>query len=489
MANALQIMAQTKRMQMDNWHEDFFNNMSNKVFSEAGFSWQPGMAQISYSPVKGQGDVTQMWNQYSRAAKSRGLRPDYQRFMETFKAVKTGRGKKLLDNIGQIVNMYGTNKDFTKSLRSTLRNNPELRNDMMKAMQVNPDHASNSTLNNALMEIAADPNTVLARGGMEMIQSQNPLNMDDATLRAAGRAVGVAPGHFMAATKAGHGVGRAAMGAGLRAVVPGLSTASHLRGMGAFGKEMAKDAILADKYKGKGYGSLFKQNTRAATTLKNVGWRNAITQKGTIQNVLMKDTRALASQLGKMGKGAENAIKPKANGGLDWRNKNAKQKWFRGITSNLDKAINDLSDKKKFGKLNKAQRKLLKELNNTKSQLAKLNTGGLKKKAVTNFVKKGSLQASGDILNQAIKKVGWGKILRKAPWKLGSKIIASGVMKTLTPFTAGISGAVSLGMDAWMMADLYKLARDVMKEYGEQSGVKAQGGISQDISRKIAQFD
>ena len=70
MANALQIMAQTKRMQMDNWHEDFFNNMSNKVFSEAGFSWQPGMAQISYSPVKGQGDVTQMWNQYSRAAKS-----------------------------------------------------------------------------------------------------------------------------------------------------------------------------------------------------------------------------------------------------------------------------------------------------------------------------------------------------------------------------------------------------------------------------------
>ena len=162
-------------------------------------------------------------------------------------------------------------------------------------------------------------------------------------------------------------------------------------------------------------------------------------------------------------------------------------KWKKSIDTKLNAGIKDL--KKLSVKRGKGQKWLrdmhLKELKNAKKELNSLVKVGKKgqktisKAAMKKFAQKGLTQGSGKALQTALKKVGWGGIIKRAGWKLGAKIVASGAMKALTPFTAGVSGAISLGMDAWMVADLTKIAMDIIKEYNLQSEVQGEGAAQQ----------
>ena len=247
-SNAMAYMQKARQIQNENWHEDFFATMNNKVWQDATLQWTPGMSEISYEGL-GKDDVTTTWSNYAKLAKQRGIRPDYSRFMETFKAVRANRDSKVLDAFAQLQTVYANNSDFKKALRNTMRTNPQLRVDLYEGMKTNPEHPGNPGVSLAFQDFGADPSTQLGTNVIEgLTKKEGPLGltgMGSQTARTAIRGAG--------------NLGQYALGgmAGKTALahtfmpIPGYSTASHLRGM------VGKGA-LADMYKGKGWNQKFK---------------------------------------------------------------------------------------------------------------------------------------------------------------------------------------------------------------------------------------
>ena len=42
-SNAMAYMQKARQIQNENWHEDFFATMNNKVWQDANLLWTPGM--------------------------------------------------------------------------------------------------------------------------------------------------------------------------------------------------------------------------------------------------------------------------------------------------------------------------------------------------------------------------------------------------------------------------------------------------------------
>tara|TARA_R100001594_G_scaffold62766_1_gene97132 strand:+ start:9681 stop:11162 length:1482 start_codon:yes stop_codon:yes gene_type:complete len=487
--NAFELMAQAHKLKGEAWHDDFFASMANKGYAEPGFWWKPGDTTLSYKPVTSQNNTVE-WDTYARAAKSRGVRPDYKRFQETMNALKANKNSKMLDGLGQLVTLYANNKDFQKAYKATLRTNPKLRGDIMKSLRTNIDHPMASTLMTSLQDIAADPKSVLGTSVMEGLVDDrvNPL-VPFGTAQARAGIKGLTGGRaaYMAQKAAGKGVVAGVRSAAAHAMLPGWSTIQHARGMAGRG-------AMAPHYANKGWSATGAFRPGAPLPMKQVGWANAINQKGTIRNDLFKSTRSVGNDLTKIG--GKNAFNIKGKE-LNWRSAKDKKAWINSVNRKLNKGIKQVKGIN-FGKKGQLYKdKYLKELNKTKKEISKLaKSKTVTKKAMQSVVNKGLVQNSGQIINRAVAKVGWTGILRRAGLKLGSKIVASGLLKSATPFTAGISGAVSLGMDAWLVHDLYTLSQEILKEYGEAEATQAQIGTSPNqnleldaiVDRKKASF-
>tara|TARA_R100000781_G_scaffold114993_2_gene88323 strand:+ start:6178 stop:7662 length:1485 start_codon:yes stop_codon:yes gene_type:complete len=475
---AFELMKEAKRLKNDTWHEDFFATMSNQGFGQPGFSWKPGDTVIAYKPMT-VNDRTAAWDKYARAAKSRGMRPDYKRFMDTVNTIKSSKQTKLLDGIGQLQTMYAKNDDFNKALRNTYRNNPGLRMDIMKSLRANPQHAFASTLMVGLQDVAADPKTVLGRSIAEGLMDDrvNPLvPFGTAQARAGVKGLAGSRAAYMAQKAAGKGAVAGVRSAAAHAMLPGWSSIQHARGMAGKG-------VMASHYANKGWSATGAFKPGTPLPMKQVGWANAINQKGTIRNDLFKSTRNIGNDLTKIG--GKNAFNIKGKE-LNWKSAKDKKAWANSVKRKLDKGIKQVEGIK-FGKKGQVYKdKYLKELKNTKKEVNKLvSKKVIKKKAMQNLVNKGLVQNSGKVINRAVAKVGWTGILKKAGLKLGSKIVASGILKSATPFTAGASGVVSLGMDAWLMHDLYTLSQEILKEYGEAEATQAQIGTQPTVEEEL----
>lgn len=450
-SNAFAILQQNKQKRNDIWHEDFFATMNNKVWDEPSLSWEPGMANIEYTGLT-KGNPTKSWSTYSTAAKSRGMRPDYNRFMETYKSIKTTRESKVLDSFSQLSTMYANNDDFKKALRNTIRANPELRNDLSEGMRLNPEHPGNANIQLAFQEYGQDPTTAATNkafsGAMDRF---NPSDPSMSTVRTLGTA-GAAGMNYAA----GRLSGKQALG---RAFIPGAGVRDVYRGMakgkgpyaGPKGSKFARTkAGIAErkgwmKEAGKG-----RRGARFASLDKNIKTLNSIKAPD------VDDFRTKANQ-------------SKIRG------------WKKDLSKNLRRGVKDLKSIR--GSLAKSQRVKLdaqiKDLNKANKELAKMGKGGKKitKKVFTKQVNKSIGKTGAKSMQWAVKKVGWGGILKRAGWKLGAKIVASGIMKAGSAVTYGASGLISLGMDAWTAVEVAGLISDIVKEYGTQSTAQSQGSV------------
>ena len=443
-SNAFAILQQNKQKRNDIWHEDFFATMNNKVWEEPSLHWEPGIAMIDYSGLEA-GNPTASWATYANAAKSRGMRPDYQRFMETYKSIKNTRESKILDTFNQLSTMYANNSDFKKALRQTIRSNPKLRNDLSEGMRLNPEHPGNANIQLAFQQYGQDPKEAATNkaisGAMERF---NPTEMNASTLRTLGTA-GIAGGNYAAGRLSGkQAIGRALMpGAGTRDVIRGMGGKGPLARAGKFSRAKAginerRKFMDMAKQRGGRFGSIDK----------NIKTLNSI------QAPDVDDFRTKANQ-------------SKIRG------------WKRDLTKNLNRGVKDL--KAIRGDLGKAQRVKLdnqiKELNKSKKALAEMGKGKKKisKKAFQKVVNKNIQKTGAKSLQWAIKKVGYSGILKRAGFKLGAKMIASGILKGGSAVTYGVSGLVSLGLDAWTAVEVAQLVADIAKEYNTQSDAQSQG--------------
>ena len=86
---------------------------------------------------------------------------------------------------------------------------------------------------------------------------------------------------------------------------------------------------------------------------------------------------------------------------------------------------------------------------------------------------KESTDTGAKALTQVVKKKGWGAIVKKLGWKTGAKVLAklvgSGIMKAGGVFTAGATTLLSLGLDAWMLKDIYDVAKEIAKEWDTET--------------------
>jgi hypothetical protein len=484
-SNAFAILQQNKQKQNEIWHNDFFATMNNKVWEEPGFFWEPGMANIEYTGLEA-GNPTESWSTYSRAAKSRGMQPDYQRFMETYKSIKTTRDTKILDKFNQLSTMYANNDDFKKALRETIRSNPRLRNDLSEGMRLNPEHPGNASIQLAFQEYGQDPKEAATNkaisGAMERF---NPAGINASTIRTAGTA-GIAAGNWAA----GNLTGKQALG---RAFIPGAGSADAIRG--AFGKgPYSRGQFIPQKTNaaGRTSGGFTRsgKNVRARTALQNRRKFMDEARKGKGKTWRGYDR----GRFGSIDKNIKTLNDLKAPDIDDFRTKANQSKirgWKRDLTKNLNRGIKDLKairgdvgkrslmDKMR-GKSGAAQRKLdkqIKDLNKAKRELVNLgkNNKKITKKAFTKVVNK-NIQATGaKSLKWAVSKVGWGGILKRAGAKLAAKMVFSGIMKGAAPATYGVTGLVSLGLDAWTAVEVANLIADIAKEYDTQSKAQSQG--------------
>ena len=463
-SNAFAILQQNKQKRNEIWHEDFFATMNNKVWDEPSLTWEPGMANIEYTGLT-KGNPTKSWSTYSAAAKSRGMRPNYNRFMETYKSIKATRESKVLDSFSQLSTMYANNDDFKKALKNTIRANPELRNDLSEGMRLNPEHPGNANIQLAFQEYGQDPTTAATNkaysGAMDRF---NPLDPSMSTIRTAGTA-GAAGMNWAA----GRLTGKQALG---RALTPGMGFYDAGRALagkgpyaGAKGSKFARTkAGIAERRK---FMDASKQN-------KGKTWRGY--NKGRFAS-LDKNMKTL------------NSIQ--APGVDDFRTKANQSKirgWKKDLQKNLRRGVKDLKSIR--GDLGKSSRlggnraalqakldKEIKGLNKANKALTEMGKNGKKitKKVFQKTVSKNIGQTGAKTLGWAVKKVGWGGILKRAGWKLGAKIVASGVMKAGSAVTYGASGLISLGMDAWTAVEVGKLIADIYKEYNTQSTAQSQG--------------
>ena len=477
-SNAFAIMQQNKQKQNDMWHEDFFATMNNKVWVEPKLFWQPGMANIEYQGLE-KGNPTSSWSEYSSAAKSRGLQPDYKRFMETFNAIKTTRDTKILDSFQQLSTMYANNDAFKDALKETIRANPELRVDLAEGMKLNPDHPGNTFIASAFQEYGQDPWEGAKQDAFEGLAGDqfNPLGMGWGSAKFAGKVAGVGIPRAMGAYTTGQALKRFLPGGGL---VQFGEAVRGVKGGGPFGRApqaVPKRTNVAGKTTG-GFERGPKSQRLREQVLKRRKGRELVTgAKGTDLNKMQRTINSL--------KGIDDPdIK-------DWRGKDAQRKakkWTKTMRGNLGKGIRQLERIKKAGGI-KDVKGLDQQIKNLKKSHADLNNLGKGKRKITKdafnkALRKGGGRGGQKSLEWAIKKVGWKGILsraRKHSWKLFAKLVASGVLKGGSVATFGASGLLSLGMDAWMMVDLYKLVDEISDEYSKQDKA-VKGGAGQYLS-------
>ena len=440
---ALGHFEQYKTKQRDTWHNDFFAKMQNQAFNEPAMSWSEGANSLSYEPTEAVGTMSSSWNMYANAAKSRGIIPDYQRFMETYNTVRQSKGIQILNSMSQLYGIHGDKSDFNLALENTIRDNPGFRDDLMRAVRLNPDNPNAAMAQMSIKNAAGDFWDRAGGRAYKGVTDWVPGMGMEGTVSAGARLA--ASGPFAAAAKAAAKDPRwytGAMGRA-RALMPGASTAAHIRGMKGTGP-------LADYYKGmKGGKSWAKSSMSKVNYYKQFGGGKKALPK------VLKDLGVFTDIQGK----------PTTAGGkpINWRSMKDKRAYLEKFNSQMDNAMSKL---KKGG----VAKKHYKELVDYKSKVNKLlSQKSIKKDAVKSLAKTVS-KGSGNVVKKAIAKVGWSGLLKQA-WKqspkLAGKLAFSGVLKAGTPYTAGLSGLVSVGMDAWMAYDLIKLATKII---GEESG-------------------
>lgn len=459
-SNAFAIMQQNRQKQNDIWHDDFFSTMNNKVWAEPTLFWEPGMANIEYTGLEA-GNPTESWATYANAAKSRGIRPDYQRFMETYNSIKGTRGTKILDKFQQLQSMYSNNKDFQKALKQTMRANPKLRKDLSEGVRLNPEHGASAAINLAFQDFGQDAWEGAKEDIYEGIMGDkiNPLALGPASGRMAAKAGAAAIPWMAGRYTTGQALGRTLMPGGgfmqaadvARGLRPGAASSGPLKGIGPPSKTQR-------------LRNLSKLNQARASEL-------------------MRSGRGTFGSIGKTNQALAGISDPELG---DWRGKSNQKKirgWKRTLNSNLRRGIKDLERLK--GSMNEFNQKNLdKKIKSLKAQQKELNALGKNKKRITkkafnNVLKKNIAGQGQKTLAWAVSKVGWGGILKRAGWRLGGKILLSGIMKAATPLTYGASGLISAGMDAMMVIDIMNLVKEISKEYEEQDALNKGGSIQQ----------
>ena len=454
-SNAFAIMQQNKQKQNTVWHDDFFATFNNKVWDEPSLFWEPGMDLLDYKGLEA-GNPTESWSTYANAAKSRGMNPDYKRFMETFKSIKGTRGTKILDKFQQLQSMYGSNRDFTKALKKTFRDNPKLRKDLSEGIRLNPEHPGAAGINLSFQDYGQDAWEGAKGDIVEAVVGEkiNPMALGAQSGRTVAK-LGAAAVPWM-------GGGYSFKQAAGRALIPGA------------GFFQAKDAIKG--FAGK--GPLASSAKFGPERLE--GWRKEALKQKSGKN-WFGNQRGRLGGLNKRALALEALGQPKDLTG-NWKTKANQTKirgWKKTLGSNLRGGLTDL--KKIRGSLSSVDKialdKKIKHLKTVQKSIDGLGKSGkrITKKAFEKVAQKGLGKSTGKTLAWAVEKVGWKGILKRAGWKLGAKIVASGVMKAATPVTYGLSGLLSAGMDAWMAYDIIQLVNEISKEYGEQKDLNKSG--------------
>ena len=482
--NLTRIAAQFKQKQDHlnaTWHNDFFASLSNQAFVEPSLSYTEGADMLGYTAVQSMDNVTSSWSNYARAAKSKGIIPDYTKFVETYQTIKKNRSKKLLNQITQLQQMHAGDSDFNRSLNRTLLNNEELRLDLMKAARDNPEDPASLSVLSALSE-AAKPweERVMGEVGTGVNKVFNPLDNINTMGRTALRGALLGPGAYKTAQKGALKTG-GRMAATM--LLPGYASAGRLRGMAGYGP-----------YKGlKAFGKGSIRDFGAATTRKNIlsPWvgkkvpgqqRKLFLKAVSNERVNRKALQNLANlslgdrwKLDKAGKPLLDKAGKKIpiKGSINWNSKTGKLDYLNKLDSQLDDALKNAS------KLKKADPKLYNSLVQQKRAVSQAILQGEKKggkiatKSVIQNMAKESTDTGAKALTQVVKKKGWGAIVKKLGWKTGAKVLAklvgSGIMKAGGVFTAGATTLLSLGLDAWMLKDIYDVAKEIAKEWDTET--------------------
>jgi hypothetical protein len=447
---------QFQQKSQDMWHNDFFASMSNQAFNEPSLSWSEGSPLIDYQGTKKVGDVTSTWGLYARAAKSRGVIPDYARFMETFKTVKASKGTQLLSSISQLYGMHGDKQSFNLALEESLRGNEVLREDLMRAVRTNPEDPNAAQVASSIKNASAGFWDRAGERGMRGVKEWVPGYGVKGGLGVGAKLLTSGPFADAAKKKAGAKAAwhTGAMGR-LRGVLPMASTKAHFLGLKGKGP-------LKDYYKG---------------LKKGPSWAKKSISKVNYYKQFGGGKKALPKILKDLGVFTDIKGQPKLAGGkpINWGSIKDKKAYLGKVNARLDDAMAKL----RKGGVGKAS---LKEMQNYKNSVnSLLSQKSIKKDAVKKLATTVS-KGSGSVITNAIKKVGWSGILKQAykqSPKLALKLGASGLMKAATPFTAGISGLVSAGMDAWMAYDLIKLATNIMSQETGKTTFTT-GGLTKD---------
>ena len=423
-----------------------FEVSADGTMSYKGVANQSGDFSTENFKVK---TLTEAWNDYVNTLETKGLklRPDeYSRFAEMYQAKSSEWGMNLANKFERMKNA-GLSK--TK-IRKMISGNPELLQNLSKVSALSPE--SYASIQDYLVPgKALIPSAFGNLGNLAMAAS--PMGL--AAAMRGGQAAWSAP--------KGKGL-EAARKAALTRMVPGLTSLDRVVGAST-NKEIAKmvrDAESKVKSKQLKSGEYKRWGAKASARKQKLAEKKLKTSEKSVKTITkqvddlkvknrkewtkskkawqakQKNPKAQFARTGKGAKGI-NTFKYK---GKTYKTAGGMEREVKAAESQLDKAKKAVKSAQK----------------NVKISYKPATTASQQLKSIQAFTKK---HGTSKLISEVYKKLGWKGIA-----KLGTKGTLSLLCKAGAGVTAGISGAASLALDAWTIASIYQVVKDVAAESG-----------------------
>ena len=417
------------------------------------FSYDEGMSVSSAGKIDYKAQtLTEAWNDYTGRLRSKGLKPgdnEWQTFKETYDSKMAIHGQEMLNKF----NLMKARGFKSPEIRKAIEANPGMRQELIKLAALNPEVGS---------QIAP-----YLMGGKGIVPGLWDRKGDLAMAPALAATFKGLPAAIRAGTAmpAGSGVAKTALGAlkgGALATVPGYGMYERSRAalggrpFGSIGR--ATDKSVADALT-KSLKDTRRTPTRGyRTPVEGLDKGHRIFRQAKVD--ALKKSRSVRRRKGEMD-AARNAyvkMKMKAKG---WSKAKANRYWK--------------SSKADFKYRGKSYKGYQQFVGVQKKDIGKGSLEVAEKALKDRLSKGGGRKAIMTATKDYIEKHGYGKlikdIMKKAGPKTTAKLIAktglSGIMKGASPWTAGVSGAASLALDAHT---LYQIGKILFETVRDESG-------------------
>ncbi len=471
------------------WQNDFFANLTMQAEDAPTFDYDPSGGNFVFSDISPLKGMSEYWNEYKNAAKSRGVVPDYAAFMQQYNAVKTQRNSKLLDRFAEKTAQFSGSKNFDIDLVNELKTNAELRNSLITAYRANPDNPNAASALSYLTK-ASEPTSPVSSvlggtvktampwipGVTEMPEFRKWSGQGfEEGIPGSGAARTIAGGLTAAGAYFGGKGIKEAGSAGIKALIPGRGIKQGYQGIRKTGlsgfratndqiKQVLSKSTGVDFTKKNALSNMASKNPKAFSALvdnmekkilanKGIDASKAFNPDGSINKKWLKKSGLNASektQLKNLSDMKKSAFKLDNRKMYDEALKEAKAKGLKGAYANEYAANKVAGQTKTFQPTaKKVQQSKIKTTvaKAEKSMMKQFSSAVSKKGGTSGFIK------------WVGKNYGWKRAIG-----LSAKLGISGIGKLGSAATGGLSGAASLALDAWTLYEIADIINDALNE-------------------------